>query len=176
MKIVHELKCIIFGTQNGWIKIFTWPFNEYNENTKLKSNLIYEISLHTGPVIDITLTNSLKYIITASSDGSIFYSEILVNLSGFYKGYNLLLDHDKFKPKIDIFLGINEINQYKISEVRNNEQISKVLNKKKKILEKHNKEHGESKMGDHEREIKNLEDQVNIKLNSIEKRIFNRRK
>jgi len=163
MKIIQDLRCLIFGMQNGSIKIFRWPFNDFNENTKLKNNLIYEINLHTAPVIDLYVTNNLKYLITSSKDGSIYYSELYVDYYGGLKPYHLLGDNDKLKPKIEIFLGLNELFQYKTVEIRNADSNAEVLKKKKKLLEKHNKELIETKTNDHEREIKALEEQVDFK-------------
>lgn len=160
MKIIQDLHCLIFGMQTGAIKIFKWPFNEYNEYTKLKSNQLFEISLHTAPVIETYVSNNLKNLITASVDGSIYYSELYVELLGSMKAYNLLAENDKLKPKMEIFLGLNEIYQYKTIEIRNNDNSAAVLKKKKKLLEKHNKELAENKMKDHQRDVTALEDQV----------------
>jgi len=160
MKIIQDLRCLIFGMQNGSIKIFKWPFDEMNENFKLKKNLMFEINLHTAPVIDVYVTNSLKYLISASKDGSIYYSELLTEIYGSLRPYNLLGESDKNKPKIEVFLGLNEIFDYKTLEIRNADTTAGVLKKKKKLLERHNKELIENKTNDHEREIKSLEDQV----------------
>lgn len=160
MKIIQELRCLIFGMPNGSVKIFKWPFVEFSENVKLRNNQLFEISLHTSPVIDVYVTNSLKYLISASNDGSIYYSELLVDIHGAYTSYNILAENDKIKPKIEIFLGLNEIFQYKTIEIRNADSNAEILKKKKKHLEKHNKELIENKTDDHEREIKALDDQV----------------
>ncbi len=167
MKIIQDLRCLIFGTTYGSVKIFKWPFSEFTENTKLKSNLLFEISLHTSPIIDVYVTNSLKYLISASNDGSFYYSELRVDFFGSLKCYNILAENDKIKPKMEIFIGLNEIFQYKTVEIRNADSSAEVLKKKKKLLEKHNKELIENKTNDHETEIKNLEDQVliNFELN-----------
>ncbi len=162
MKIIQELKILVFGMQNGLIKIFKWPFNEFNENTKLKSNMIYEINLHTGPVIDLFVTNNLKYLITASRDGSIYYSELFFDYLGTLKPFYLLGENDKLKPKIEVFLGLNEIFQYKTNHIRDADSNADRLKKKKKLLEKHNMELIDTKTNDHLKEINSLEEQVNL--------------
>lgn len=160
MKIIQELHCLIFGMPNGSVKIFKWPFTEFSENTKLKTNQLFDISLHTSPVIDVYVTNSLKYLISASNDGSIYYSELLVDINGGLKSYNILAENDKMKPKIEIFLGLNEIFQYKTIEIRNADFNSEVLKNRKKHLEKHNKEMIENKTNDNDREMNALDYQV----------------
>lgn len=162
MKIIQDLRCLIFGMNNGSVKIFKWPFTEFSENTKLKNNQLFQISLHTSPVIDVYVTNSLKYLISASNDGSIYYSELLVDIFGSLKSYNILAENDKMKPKMEIYIGLNEIFQYKTVEIRNADSEAEVLKKKKKLLEKHNKELIQNKTNDHEMEMKSLEDQVRI--------------
>ena len=161
MRIVQELRCLIFGMHTGSISILKWPLSDKNESTTIRKNELFEINLHTGPVIEILVTNSLKHLITASTDGSIYYSEIKIVSNNTVKSFNVLGDFDKYKPKIEIFMGMNEIYQYKISEIRGKDSKALALKKQKKLIEKNNKELSESKMEEHEKEICMLEQQVN---------------
>lgn len=160
MRIVQDLRCLIFGMQNGSISILKWPLVDKNDSTTIRKNELFEINLHTGPVIEILITNSLKYIISASVDGSIYYSELKIVNTNQIKSFNVLGDFDKYKPKIEIFMGLNDIYQYKTSEIRGKDSKALALKKQKKLIEKNNKELSESKMEEHEKEICMLEQQV----------------
>jgi hypothetical protein len=160
MLLVHELRCLILGMLNGSISILKWPLIDKNESTTIRKNELFEINLHTGPVIEISITNSFKHLISASTDGSIYYSELKIINNNIKKSFNILGDFDKYKPKIEIFMGLNEIYQYKTSEIRGKDTKALELKKKKKLIEKNNKELSESKMEEHEKEICMLEQQV----------------
>jgi hypothetical protein len=166
MLLVQELRCLILGMQNGSLSILKWPLTDKNESTTIRKNELFQISLHTGPIIEISITNSFKHLISASTDGSIYYSELKImnnNITkSLVKSYNILGDFDKYKPKIEIFMGLNEIYQYKTSEIRGKDTKALELKKKKKLIEKNNKELSESKMEEHEKEICMLEQQVKI--------------
>lgn len=157
------------GRRDGEVKIFKWPL-ELNESTKSfnnRENLMYRTNLHFGPITNIQVLNNLSYVFTASSDGSVYCNELFVKQGGEYRFYNKLFDFFGTKPKMDSVVNISDLFNFNINEIRAIDSKVESLIKTKNMLEKSNKDNLELKRADYEKDLKSLEDQVTIQLNSL---------
>ncbi len=163
IKIIHELKCLLIGMQDGHLKIFKWPMGENNEITKNISNregLMYITNLHFGPIIGLQVLNNLSYLFTASNDGSVYFNEFYVRQGGEYRFFDKLLEFNGPKPKMDTVINISDLFYYNINEIRGIDSKVESLIKNKNLLEKSNKDQLELKKTDYEKDMKSLEEQV----------------
>ena len=70
--ISKKLKVAIFGTSTGSVRVYLWPFC-YTQ----KENVQYiDVTIHQGPCVQLRVTYDNLYLISASLDGSIFFSKI----------------------------------------------------------------------------------------------------
>ena len=70
--IVNELGTAFFGTSNGKIRAYQWPFTDM-----IKFNKSFtEIQLHRSAVTQVKIVHDFSYLVSGSEDGSIFISKI----------------------------------------------------------------------------------------------------
>jgi len=164
IKLIHELKCLLVGTQDGELRIYKWPFEitDSSKNLSSRENLMYRTNLHFGSIISIQVLNNLSYVFTASSDGSVYCNELFVKQAGEYKYYNKLFDFLGNKPKVDSVINISDLFNFNVNEIRAIDSKVESLIKTKNTLEKSNKDNLELKIGDYEKDLKSLENQVKI--------------
>lgn len=78
---------IIFGTNEGSIRIFLWPF--WATQSKFMEYL--EIPIHQSLITSIKISHDFQYLITASEDNCIFISRIREYVEGEdITGFNLI--------------------------------------------------------------------------------------
>lgn len=70
--IDRQLEIILFGTAQGSVRAYLWPF----QNFALKQQEYFEIALHQGPVTNIKISPDLSFLVSGSEDGSIFMSKV----------------------------------------------------------------------------------------------------
>ncbi|EGR28381.1 WD repeat protein [Ichthyophthirius multifiliis] len=70
--ISKRFDTIIFGTSEGSIRIYLWPFWTF----KAKSMDYLEIPIHQCTITSIKISQDYQYLITCSEDSSIFFSKI----------------------------------------------------------------------------------------------------
>eukprot|EP00825_Cyclidium_porcatum_P006059 TRINITY_DN1297_c0_g1_i7.p1 TRINITY_DN1297_c0_g1~~TRINITY_DN1297_c0_g1_i7.p1 ORF type:complete len:412 (-),score=82.61 TRINITY_DN1297_c0_g1_i7:60-1295(-) len=71
--IVKKFKQILFGTNNGSVRIYFWPFWQKMQ----KSIEFLEIPLHQTSITQIRVTPDYQHLVTCSEDDVIFFSKIL---------------------------------------------------------------------------------------------------
>jgi len=157
-----ELKCLILGMSDGRVNVYKWPFEYNNEKSNIRDYLIFITNLHSGPVINLTLLDSLKHLITCSTDGSIYVNEFYVRYGTEYSFYNKLTDFNILKSKFEPLTDISDLFEFKINEIRSIDNKIENLIKNKTFLERSNKDTLENKKLENEKEIKILEDNVKI--------------
>ena len=163
IKLVQEMKCLILGMSDGVVKVYKWHFDFSNEKSNIRDYLIFLTNLHSGPVMNISILNSSKYLITCSTDGSIYLNEFYVRYGTEYMFYNKLMDINPLKSKFEPVTEISDLFAFKINEVRSIDHKVDNLIKNKTFLEKSNKDTIENKASDYDKDIKTLEDNVNNK-------------
>lgn len=162
IKLIMEMKCLILGMSDGVVNVYKWPFEFQGEKEKsnIREYLTFLTNLHSGPIMNLTILNSSKFLITASSDGSIYLNEFYVRYGTEYMQYNKLMDFNPIKSKFEPITEISDLFEFKINEIRAIDNKVESLIKNKTFLEKSNKDTIENKKSDYEKEIKILEDNV----------------
>lgn len=154
------MKCLILGMSDGKVNVYKWPFEFTHEKTNIREYLMFLTNLHSGPIVNLSVLNSMKYLISCSTDGSIYINEFYVRYGTEYMFYNKLMDFNPIKSKFEPITEISDLFEFKINEIRSIDYKVENLIKNKTFLEKSNKDTIENKKTDYEKEIKILEDNV----------------
>ncbi|KAL4462030.1 hypothetical protein ABPG74_000875 [Tetrahymena malaccensis] len=78
INIDKRFEVIIFGTSEGSVRIYLWPF--WTFQSKMMEYL--EIPIHQCSITSIKVSSDYQYLITASEDNSIFFSKIREYVEG----------------------------------------------------------------------------------------------
>lgn len=74
--LIRKLDIILFGTNEGAIRIYIWPIPNFTKKGKVDPPAYYEKFLHGDPVIQLFIEKDLNYLYSCCSNGSIFVSSL----------------------------------------------------------------------------------------------------
>lgn len=80
--IIKEVDLILFGTENGCIHCYLWPFAKFSDYNTIPTPYYIENQIHLQKVVNISISSDLKNIISSSLDGSIIISSIETFIDG----------------------------------------------------------------------------------------------
>ena len=185
LKLINDLHILIFGDNNGCLKIYQWPFKGYvyeineednsneselskiNNDININNSLINYINLDQGEVNDIINFRNFSSLITLTDNKNIFMNNITIFKEYDYKPFQYF--SKSMKPQIELFLEPYDIYELDEEEIFIKEKKYEILchgmEKLRKIMQEELKEIKHS----NEAEIKMMEN--NIKENVENERL-----
>lgn len=72
--LIRRLDIIVFGTSEGSIRTCIWPIPNFTKKEQVDAPAFTEKFLHGNQIIQLYVSNDLKYLYSCSSNGSVFLS------------------------------------------------------------------------------------------------------
>lgn len=163
IRIIQDLKCLLIGTEEGKLKIFSWPFDLSSPEKGIEKYLLSEISLHSAALNNLYITKNLKQIVTSSIDGSVILNKLMVLKNESLEEFDYFNEYRaKLAPNIERSFKVSDIHEYVHTEIKKKDQKAVELKKTHTTMSTNFETKKNAMIEDHQLEMRNLDEQVSI--------------